>query len=95
MVNIKNYAKAGILSLIPYIKKEVYNWSIVPMTKCYVDSVLILNERRVDDTTVLAKETGIFGTLYKKKNCGTYASIKKGFHFVPENVFDYCEDIVI
>jgi hypothetical protein len=65
------------------------------MTKCYVDSVLIVDDGRVDDTAVLVKEPGVFVTSHKKKNCGKSAPIKKGFHYVPENVFDYVEDIVI
>jgi hypothetical protein len=65
------------------------------MTKCYVDSVLIVDSGRIDDTAILVKEADIFVTSFKKKNCGERVSIKKGIHNVHLNVFDYVEDIVI
>jgi glycosyltransferase involved in cell wall biosynthesis len=64
------------------------------MTKRYVDLVLIVDDGRVDDTAVLVKEMDAFVTIHKKENFNTSNSVKKGFHHVPENDFDYVEDIV-
>jgi len=47
------------------------------MTKCYLDSVLFVDNGRVDDAVPLVMGPGVSVTSYDKKNCDTSVIIRE------------------
>lgn len=85
---MKKNANTRTLAVIPCYNEEISIGSVVLKTKEHVDTVLVVDDGSIDDTSKIAKEAGAT-VISHKYNKGKSIAIKTGFRYALEKDFDY------
>ena len=87
-----NRLKLRTLAIIPCYNEAVTIASLVLKSKRYVDTVLVIDDGSIDDTSAIAKEAGAI-VIKHKINRGKGAALKTGFTYAVNKGYDYAVTI--